>query len=256
MTTLSNASLEPMWLVATHLYVPLSLSLAWAMSSFPSFVVSAPGGRLALPARLHSSWMGWEPWARHCTRRASPGWSLTWSGRQVAYGGAAWKEKTKHSCHERRQRIWLYNIRVRHLRCRLTLHLHLRVCLTVAMHVGCITDVLSWILAPHVVQCQNAIDDCVFPWQRCSELGPGDFRRRGAWRDEREREDEVRAERRDIFTHTHTCVRTPYHWPGTPSWLYVPPPLSFPWCSLKPVVLLDPFQQRPQLWPLSSPHCF
>lgn len=77
-----------MWLVATHLYVPLSLSLTWAMSSFPSFVASAPGGSLGLLARLHSNRMGWEPWARHCTWRESPGWSLTWSGRQVAYGGA------------------------------------------------------------------------------------------------------------------------------------------------------------------------
>lgn len=92
-TTLACASLEPMWLVATHLYVPLSPTLTWAISSLPSLVISAPAGMFALPTRLHVNWMGWVPWARHCTRRVSPGWSLTWSGRQVAYGGAAWRQR-------------------------------------------------------------------------------------------------------------------------------------------------------------------
>lgn len=165
--TLATASLEPMWLVATHLYVPLSLSLAWAMSSFPSFVVCAPAGRLALPTRLHSNRIGWEPWARHCRRRASPGWSLAWSGRLVAYGGPAWNMKEKIITlivSRDKEYGWTISVFIVSI-IRLTLHLHLRVRLTVAMYVGCVTDVLSWILAPYAGQCQNSINHCVFPWQ-------------------------------------------------------------------------------------------
>ena len=53
--TLAMASLEPMWLVATHLYVPLSLSFTWALRSFPSLVVSVPAGRFPLPTRVHTN---------------------------------------------------------------------------------------------------------------------------------------------------------------------------------------------------------
>lgn len=164
-------------------------------------------------------------------------------------------EEENHSCHEHWQRIWMDTICVWHLCCQLTLHLHLRVRLTIAMDVGCITDVLPWILAPHIGQCQNSIGDCVFPWQWRSEFGPDDLRRRGAWK-KNDREGKLLKFKTSRKIFTHTCLQTPYRWPGTPLWRYVPPPLSFPWCSLMPVVLHDPLQQRSQLWPLSSPHCF
>lgn len=64
----------------------------------------------------------------------------------------------------------------------LTLHLHLCVGFTVAVLVGGVADVLSWILPPHVSQSQGSIVNCVFPWQRSPEFGPGDDRRRGAWK--------------------------------------------------------------------------
>lgn len=83
-TALASASLDPMWLEATHLYVPLSLVLTWAIISFPARVVSVPAGRPVWPTRLHSNVIGWLPWARHCRLRESPGRSFTWSGREVA----------------------------------------------------------------------------------------------------------------------------------------------------------------------------
>jgi len=180
MKTLASASLELMWLLATHLYVPLSLSLTWAMSILPSFVVSAPGGRLSPSPRLHSNRMGWEPWARHWTCSASPAWSLTWSGRQVAYGGPEGENITFiTSSNNLDIHLFLFEKIILHPR--LTLHLHLRVRFTVAVYVGGIADVLAWILAPHAGQCQNSTSRCVFPRQRCSQLGPGDGRRRGTW---------------------------------------------------------------------------
>lgn len=223
--TLANASLEPMWLVATHLYDPVSLNLTRAISSFPSFVVSAPAGRLALPTRLHTKWMGWEPWARHCRRSESPGWSLTWSGRQVAYGGAIWRRRPLLlTCAVTKDMDGQYLCYC--LFCPLTVHLHLRVRLTVAMYVGCVTDVLSWVLAPHAGQRQNTTNHCVFPWQRCSELGPRDDRRRGTWNEE----EKARAKwkmRYESRTGWYLSILTSYHWPDTPLWLYVPQPLSF-----------------------------
>lgn len=85
------------------------------------------------------------------------------------------------------------NLHVQHLcsLCWLTVHLHLRVHLAVAVRIGCIADVLPGILPPNVGQCQHSIADCVFPWQRRSELRPGDDRRWGAWKGRREREDDV-----------------------------------------------------------------
>lgn len=56
------------------------------------------------------------------------------------------------------------------------------------MYVGCITDVLSWVLAPHIGQCQNTTNHRVSPRQRCSKLRPSDDRRRGTWKeDDKER---------------------------------------------------------------------
>lgn len=109
---------------------------------------------------------------------ASPGQAGRWHMEEL------YDEEENHSCHEHWQRIWMDTTCVWNLCCQLTLHLHLRVHLTIAMDVGCITDVLPWILASHIGQCQNSISDCVFPWQWRSEFGPGDLGRRGAWKED------------------------------------------------------------------------
>lgn len=59
----------------------------------------------------------------------------------------------------------------------LTLHLHLRVGLAVAVHIGGVADVLARVLAPHAGQRQHAVGHCVLPRKRRPQLGPRDLGR-------------------------------------------------------------------------------